>query len=173
MRECRYRHETVGKFTKGESDMKQSLRLKLLLRGGILLFSVSSASTSLAAETNRVEVYKSASCGCCSLWVEHMKKSGFAVEVHDVRNVAPFRERFGVPDSMASCHTSLVGGYAIEGHVPAADVKRLLREKPKAAGIAVPGMVQGSPGMEQGRGKDPYNVVLFNASGRTTIFSAH
>jgi hypothetical protein len=102
-----------------------------------------------------------------------MKQRGFAVEVHDVRNVAPFRERFGVPDSMASCHTAVVVGYAIEGHVPAADVKRLLREKPKAAGIAVPGMVQGSPGMEQGRGKDPYNVVLFNASGRTTNFSAH
>jgi len=153
--------------------MKQSLRLKLLLQGGILLFSVSSASMSLAAETDKVQVYKSASCGCCSLWVEHMKKSGFAVEVHDVRNVAPFRERFSVPDSMASCHTALVGGYAIEGHVPAADIKRLLRERPKAVGIAVPGMVQGSPGMEQGRGKDPYNVVLFNASGRTKIFSAH
>lgn len=173
MRECRLRHDTVGKFTKGGSEMKLSLRLKLLSQGAILLFSASSASMGLAADTNKVEVYKSASCGCCSLWVEHMKKSGFSVEVHDVRNVAPFRERFGVPDSMASCHTAVVGGYAIEGHVPAADVKRLLREKPKAAGIAVPGMVQGSPGMEQGRGKDPYNVVLFNASGRTTIFSAH
>ncbi len=153
--------------------MKQSLRLTVLLQGGILLFSVLSASMSLAAETDKVEVYKSASCGCCSLWVEHMKKSGFAVEIHNVRNVSPFRERFGVPDSMASCHTAVVGGYAIEGHVPAADVKRLLREKPKAAGIAVPGMAQGSPGMEQGSSKDAYNVVLFNASGQTTVFSAH
>lgn len=173
MRKCRHRHGTVGKFTKGESEMKRSLRLKLLSQGAILLFSASSVHMALAAETDKVEVYKSASCGCCSLWVEHMKKSGFAVEVHDVRNVAPFRERFGVPDSVASCHTAVVGGYAIEGHVPAADIKRLLREKPKAAGIAVPGMVQGSPGMEQGRGQDPYNVVLFNASGRTTIFTAH
>src|SRR3970040_2163616 len=100
MRKCRRRHETVGKFTKGESEMKLSLRLKLLSQGAILLFSASSASMSLAAET--VEVYKSASCGCCSLWVEHMKRSGFSVEVHDVRNVAPFRERFGVPDSVSS-----------------------------------------------------------------------
>ena len=173
MRKCRRRHETVGKFTKGESEMKRSLRLKLLSQGAILLFSASSVHMALAAETDKVEVYKSASCGCCSLWVEPMKKSGFSVEVHDVRNVAPFRERFGVPDSVSSCHTAVVGGYAIEGHVPAADIKRLLRERPKAVGIAVPGMVQGSPGMEQGRGKDPYNVVLFNATGRNTVYSAH
>jgi hypothetical protein len=127
----------------------------------------------LADEPAKVEVYKSASCGCCSLWVEHMKQSGFALEIRNVRNVSPFRERFGVPESMASCHTALVGGYAIEGHVPAADVKRLLRDKPKATGIAVPGMVRGSPGMEQGSGKDPYKVVLFSKNGWTTIFSAH
>ena len=173
MRKCRCRHETVGKFTKGESEMKRSLRLKLLSQGAILLFSASSASVALAAEKDKVDVYKSPACGCCSQWVDHMKQSGFAVEIHNVRNVTPFRERYGVPESMASCHTAMVGGYAIEGHVPAADVKRLLREKPKATGIAVPGMVQGSPGMEQGGGKDPYNVVLFNARGRTTVFSAH
>ena len=173
MRECRCRHETVGKFTKGESEMKRSLRLKLLSQGVILLFSAASAYMTLAAETNKVEVYKSPACGCCSQWVEHMQKNGFAVEIHNVRNVTPFRERFGVPESVASCHTAVVGGYAIEGHVPAADVKRLLREKPKATGIAVPGMAVGSPGMEQGSGKDPYNVVLFNATGRNTVYSAH
>jgi len=153
--------------------MKRSLRLKLLSQGVILLFSASSAHVALAAETNKVEVYKSPSCGCCSQWVEHMQKNGFVVEIHNVRNVTPFRERFGVPESVASCHTAVVGGYAIEGHVPAADVKRLLREKPKATGIAVPGMAVGSPGMEQGSGKDPYNVVLFNATGRNTVYSAH
>ena len=153
--------------------MKSTMRSRFLRQGAILLISASSAHMALADESAKVEVYKSPSCGCCSLWVEHMKNSGFEVEIHNVRNVTPFRERFGVPDSAASCHTALVGGYAIEGHVPAADVKRLLREKPKAVGIAVPGMVQGSPGMEQGGGKDPYNVVLFNARGRTTVFSAH
>src|SRR3990172_4087981 len=146
--------------------------MKLLprLMSALVMFS---ATQVMAAELPTVEVYKTLSCGCCGFWVEHMQKSGFKVKVHNVRDVTPVRENFGVPDAMASCHTAVVGGYSIEGHVPAADVKRLLRERPKAAGIAVPGMVQGSPGMEQGRGKDPYNVVLFNASGRTTIFSAH
>jgi len=134
---------------------------------------LASATHVMAAELPTVEVYKSLSCGCCTLWVEHMQQSGFKVNVHNVRDVTPVRENFGVPDAMASCHTAVVGGYSIEGHVPAADVKRLLRERPKAAGIAVPGMVQGSPGMEQGRGKDPYNVILFNKGGRSTVFARH
>lgn len=134
---------------------------------------LASATHVMAAELPTVEVYKSLSCGCCTLWVEHMQQSGFKVNVHNVRDVTPMRENFGVPDAMASCHTAVVGGYSIEGHVPAADVKRLLRERPKAAGIAVPGMVQGSPGMEQGRGKDPYNVILFNKGGRSTVFARH
>lgn len=134
---------------------------------------LASATHVMAAELPTVEVYKSLSCGCCTLWVEHMQQSGFKVNVHNVRDVTPVRENFGVPDAMASCHTAVVGGYSIEGHVPAADVKRLLRERPKAAGIAVPGMVQGSPGMEQGRGKDPYNVIIFNKGGRSTVFAQH
>ena len=134
---------------------------------------LASATHVMAAELPTVEVYKSLSCGCCTLWVEHMQQSGFKVNVHNVRDVTPMRENFGVPDAMASCHTAVVGGYSIEGHVPAADVKRLLRERPKAAGIAVPGMVQGSPGMEQDRGKDPYNVILFNKGGRSTVFARH
>ena len=146
---------------------------KLLSQGALLLFGASLATMVLAQEAQKVEVYKSPTCGCCSLWVEHMKKSGFNVEIHEVRDVTPFRQRFGVPDAMTSCHTAVVGGYAIEGHVPAADIKRLLREKPKAAGLAVPGMVQGSPGMEQGQGKDPYNTVLFSADGKSSTFARH
>lgn len=153
--------------------MKRSKKSRLLSQAVILLFSVSSAATVLAAEKVKVVVYTSPACGCCSQWVEHMEKNGFAVEVHKVRNVEPFRQRFGVPDSMGSCHTALVGGYAIEGHVPAADVKRLLREKPKARGIAVPGMVSGSPGMEQGSRKDRYNVMLFNTTGQAKVYAAH
>jgi len=163
--------DTVGEFAKGDCDMKWSKQARLLGQAVILLLSASSAASVLAAE--KVVVYKSPACGCCSQWVEHMEKNGFSVEVHKVRNVEPFRQRFGVPDSMASCHTALVGGYAIEGHVPAADVKRLLREKPKARGIAVPGMVSGSPGMEQGSRHDPYNVMLFNANGQAKVYAAH
>ena len=146
---------------------------KLLSQGALLLFAASSTPMALSEEMQKVEVYKSPTCGCCSLWVEHMKKSGFDVEVHEVQNVMPFRQRFGVPDAMTSCHTAVIGGYAIEGHVPAADIKRLLREKPHAAGLAVPGMVRGSPGMEQGQGKDPYNTILFSADGKATTFARH
>jgi len=137
------------------------------------LFAALSVNLSFAAEPQTVEVYKSPTCGCCTEWVAHMKQNGFKVSVHEVNYVAPFRRQLGVPDQMESCHTAQVGGYAIEGHVPAADVKRLLRERPKAKGIAVPGMVQGSPGMEQGVSKDPYQVLLFDSSGRSTVFARH
>lgn len=153
--------------------MKASLSGKLLARGAFLLFATSTATAVFALEMHRAEVYKSPSCGCCTLWVEHMKQNGFSVVVHEVRYVAPARQRLGVPDALESCHTTAIGGYAIEGHVPAADAKRLLREKPKAMGIAVPGMVQGSPGMEQGRGKDPYSVLLFQGNGSATVFARH
>jgi hypothetical protein len=140
------------------------------LMSALVMFS---ATHVMAAGLPTVEVYKTLSCGCCGFWVEHMQQSGFKVNVHNVRDVTPVRENAGVPDAMGSCHTALVGGYAIEGHVPAADVKRLLRERPKATGIAVPGMVQGSPGMEQGGRKDPYSVILFNKGGRSFVFAQH
>ena len=140
------------------------------LMSALVLFS---ATHIVAAESPTVDVYKTLSCGCCGFWVEHMQQSGFKVNVHNVRDVSPAREKFGVPDAMASCHTAVVGGYSIEGHVPAADVKRLLRERPKATGIAVPGMVQGSPGMEQGGRKDPYSVMLFTKGGRSSVFAQH
>ena len=130
------------------------------------------ACAEMAAAATLV-VTKSASCGCCKHWVEHMKKAGFKVEVHDVEDVAQTAKRLGVPDRLRSCHTSEIGGYVIEGHVPAADVKRLLATKPKATGIAVPGMVVGSPGMEQGDRKEPYQVVLFDKSGKTKVFASH
>ena len=128
-----------------------------------------SANASAAA----LLVTKSAACGCCAHWVEHMKKAGFTVEVREVDDVAATAKRLGVPDALRSCHTSEIGGYVIEGHVPAADVKRLLATKPKAAGIAVPGMVMGSPGMEHGDHKQPYKVVLFDKSGKTKVFASH
>ena len=149
------------------------MRLRYLAPVFIQAFAAISATTVLAVEPPTVEVYKSPTCGCCTEWVAHMKKNGFNVQVHDVRNVTPIRQRFGVPDSMESCHSAMVGGYAVEGHVPAADVKRLLRERPKATGIAVPGMAQGSPGMEQGGREDRYQVLLFDGNGRYTVFERH
>ncbi len=149
------------------------LHINSLCAVALALWAGFAALPTIAADLPKVDVYKSPSCGCCTLWVEHMKKSGFKVEVHEANNIAPFRQRFGVPDEMASCHTAVVGGYAIEGHVPAADVKRLLKETPMAAGIAVPGMVQGSPGMEQERGREPYQTMLFTKNHRFTAFAAH
>lgn len=118
-------------------------------------------------------VTKSANCGCCKHWVEHMKKAGFTVQVREVEDVTPTARKLGVPDNLRSCHTSKIGGYVIEGHVPASDVKLLLATTPKATGIAVPGMVFGSPGMEQGDLKEPYKVVQFDKSGNTRVFASH
>ena len=117
-------------------------------------------------------VTKTATCGCCKHWVEHMKKAGFKVEVHDVEDVTPTATRLGVPTRLRSCHSASIGGYAIEGHVPAADVKRLLATRPKAAGLAVPGMVAGSPGMESLE-PQPYKTLLFDKAGKTRVFASH
>ena len=120
-----------------------------------------------------INVVKTASCGCCAKWVEHMRKAGHQLKVTNVEDVTPTARKLGVPDDLRSCHTSFVGGYAIEGHVPAADIARLLKEKPKAAGIAVPGMVAGSPGMETGGSHPPYNVILFTKDGKKRVFAKH
>ena len=118
-------------------------------------------------------VTKTAFCGCCRVWVERMKAAGFTVQVKDVESVTPTARKLGVPDKLRSCHTSEIGGYAIEGHVPAADIKRLLAQRPKAAGIAVPGMVAGTPGMDQGGHSEPYQVILFDRAGKTRVFASH
>ena len=118
-------------------------------------------------------VTKTATCGCCAKWVEHMKKAGFTVTVRNVDDVDPTAQRLGVPDRLRSCHTSEIEGYAIEGHVPVADIKRLLKERPKAAGIAVAGMVMGTPGMEHGAHKEAYQTILFDKAGNTKVFATH
>jgi hypothetical protein len=121
-----------------------------------------------------VEVYKSPTCGCCANWVEHLKKAGFTVHATNVDDMTKLKASHNVPRSVQSCHTAVVDGYVIEGHVPAADVQRLLRERPAVAGIAVPGMPIGSPGMEvEGRKPDAYDVVTFDKQGQTKVFSSY
>lgn len=114
----------------------------------------------------QIEVWKSPTCGCCHLWVQHLQKHGFDVKTYDLPNTAVKRRSLGLPDELGSCHTALVAGYVIEGHVPAADILRLLAERPKALGLTVPGMPIGSPGMDgpeyQGR-RDAYDVLLVTA----------
>ncbi len=119
-----------------------------------------------------VDVYKSESCGCCGKWVDHLRANGFSVRAHDVPDPAVYRARFGVPDALGSCHTARISGYAIEGHVPAREVKRLLAERPAALGLAVPGMPLGSPGMEAPR-REPYEVLLIDRLGRTTVYARY
>ncbi|HVK33404.1 MAG TPA: DUF411 domain-containing protein [Burkholderiaceae bacterium] len=122
-----------------------------------------------------VEVWKSPSCGCCKDWVAHMEANGFATKVYETGNTA-MRGRLGIPMALGSCHTARVAGYALEGHVPAADVKRLLAQRPQAVGLAVAGMPVGSPGMdgpEYGTQRDRYEVLLVRKDGSHSVFATH
>jgi hypothetical protein len=130
-------------------------------------------SLPVQAASPKVHVYKNPSCGCCSAWAEHLKSAGFAVEVTETDDTSAVRKRLGMPERLASCHTGVVDGYVVEGHVPAAEIKRLLAAKPQAVGLAVPGMPVGSPGMEYGDRKDPYKVFLVDRKGRKTVFASY
>lgn len=127
-----------------------------------------------AAALPKVTVYKTSSCGCCRLWVDHMKANGFDVQAMDVSaaDVRAVSKAAGLKDEDTSCHTAKVGNYTVEGHVPAADIKKLLLEKPAIAGLSAPGMPQGSPGMEQGT-KEPYDVLAFKKDGTSTVYAKH
>jgi len=139
----------------------------------IALAAIVAAAPALADAT-RIQVYKSPTCGCCTKWIEHLEANGFEVTSTDVANVDPVKQMNGVPARLASCHTALVEGYVIEGHVPATDIRKLLDAKPKIAGLAVPGMPMGSPGMEmEGHRADRYDVVAFGADGTTETFATH
>jgi hypothetical protein len=119
-----------------------------------------------------VRVWKTPTCGCCGKWVRHMEAAGFRLEVADVADVDPVKKANGLPLRLASCHTALVGGYVIEGHVPAGEVRRLLREKPAILGLAAPGMPPGSPGMDI-PGSPPYDVLRVGKDGKTAVWSTH
>jgi hypothetical protein len=151
-----------------ESNMKISRRS--LLVGLTSTSLVSAFPASAQAAKPLVKVTKDPSCGCCGAWVDHVRKAGFPVEVIESAEVNRLKVRLGVPQDLASCHTAEVGGYVIEGHVPAEAIKRLLAEKPQAKGLAVPGMPVGSPGMEvKGVEDEVYEVVLFGPSSQTTF----
>jgi hypothetical protein len=119
-----------------------------------------------------VEVWRAPSCGCCGQWVKHLQKNGFVTKVHTVEDAGPVRRAAGIPDQLGSCHTAKVNGYAIEGHVPASDIKRLLAEKPNAIGLTAPGMPGGSPGMDIPN-SPPYDVLLVKSDGSTALYKRH
>lgn len=121
-----------------------------------------------------VQVYKSPTCGCCTNWVKHLQQHGFATEVTETDDVAAIKARHNIPAKVQSCHTAIVGGYVLEGHVPAADVRRLLKDKPAVVGLAVPGMPIGSPGMEvPNMNPQRYDVIAFDKQGQLKVFASH
>lgn len=122
------------------------------------------------AQTMRVA--KSPHCGCCNAWIEHVRRAGFQIRIVEAHDVTPIARQLGVPDNLRSCHTAVVDGYVIEGHVPAADIRRLLAQRPRGTGLAVPGMPIGSPGMEQGNRHQAYEVILFEGA-RRAVFARH
>ena len=127
--------------------------------------------TAQSSAKPQMTVYKSATCGCCEKWVAHMRANGFEVKAIDVDDIDKVKREHGVPESAASCHTAVVNGYTVEGHVPADAVLKMLKEKPAIAGIAVPGMPMGAPGMEMPGGqKEAYSIVCFDKAGKTTLY---
>lgn len=128
--------------------------------------------TAMAADAATMTIYKTPTCGCCKKWVDHVQAAGFRVDVRDMENLNAVKAEHGVPHDLQSCHTALVGGYVVEGHVPAPVIRKLLAERPKVEGIAVPGMPMGSPGME-GPYTDNYDVLAFTRDGQTRVYSKH
>lgn len=145
---------------------------RALLSGALAVGLTAGCARAAATE---LTVYKTPWCGCCGGWVTHMRRAGFSTKVVEVQDLAPVRQKYGIPFTLSSCHTGVVAGLVVEGHVPPADVKRLLRERPKALGLVVPGMPLGSPGMEQPDGTTErfQTLLLLDRSGRTRPFATH
>ncbi len=146
-----------------------------LRRGLLLLPLLAAIRPALAAAPARIDVWKDAACGCCNDWIAHLRAQGYAVTARDDGN-GEARRRLGMPSRYGSCHTAVVGGYVLEGHVPAREIRRLLQEKPEALGLAVPGMPVGSPGMDgpaYGGRRDPYDVLLVARSGSATVYQSY
>ncbi len=149
--------------------MTQAYRLLL---SALLVAFLAGCERSAQADAIEITVYKSPTCGCCNGWIDHLKAAGFSVSAHDVRDMDRVKSERGVPAKLGSCHTAEVAGYVVEGHVPPADIHRLLNEKPAVAGLAVPGMPIGSPGME-GPNPERYEVLQFDKDGDTAVFAVH
>ena len=148
------------------------MKRRTFLNGALLAALLPAAAH--ATKKPVITVYKTPTCGCCGKWIDHMRSSGFDVKSTDIDDVTSIKKQYGVPLDSQSCHTALVEGYVLEGHVPATAVKKMLKEKPKVVGLAVPGMPVGSPGMEVPSGQvEPYNVVAFDKAGKTTVYEKH
>lgn len=158
--------------TSTESVTRRSAsRLIFGLAGAVVLGQPLGAPA--ASPKDRVSVWKTPNCGCCGEWVSHLRSNGFDVVTHDVKDTAPMRQNLGLAEKFGSCHTGLLGIYVLEGHVPAKEMRRLLREKPQALGLAVPGMPVGSPGMEMGNASDAFDVLLVLKDGNSRVYQSY
>jgi hypothetical protein len=176
--------QILAEEQKKNQEKKMKTKSKLSVLGGLFAVGLISGLVALnvvktsdvMADTKLpvVTVYKSPTCGCCKNWVKHLEFNGFKVEAHDVSNLYDYKVKAKLGPGLGSCHTAFVDGYAIEGHVPARDIKRLLQEKPDVSGLTVPGMPQGSPGMEMpGKPADHYKVITFKDGVETGVFSEY
>ena len=148
--------------------------LSIFLAIGLLVFNAGiQAETIKAGKPVDIVVYRSPTCTCCEKWLEHLKKNNFNVKDIVTEDIQAIKNKYGVSAAMASCHTALVDGYVIEGHVPANDIMKLLKTKPKIVGIAVPGMPSGTPGMEMGDRKDSYKVMSFDKENHYEVFNSY
>jgi len=143
--------------------------LKTLLAIGLMLSNIPTQ----AEETTAITVYRSPTCSCCGKWIEYLKQNNFTIKDVPTEDMQAIKTKYGVSEKMASCHTAIVDGYVVEGHVPADDIRAMLKTKPNIVGIAVPEMPSGTPGMEMGGKKDPYNVMSFDAENHYQVFKAH
>ena len=150
---------------------RKALQLPLVLMSSAFISAPLLALARTDAEP--ITVWKTPNCGCCKDWVAHLRTSGFEVATHDVKDTATIRQRLGLPVKFASCHTAQLGAYVLEGHVPAQEIRRLMREKPKAVGLAVPGMPVGSPGMEMDGSREAYDVLLVLADGSSRVYQSY
>ncbi|OAI15528.1 CopG family transcriptional regulator [Methylomonas koyamae] len=150
--------------------------MKLFRSTAILVlasFGFSACAEQTAAGGPEMTVYRSPTCGCCGKWLEHARQSGFKINDVISDDMDAIKARYGVPEKLASCHTAIVDGYVVEGHVPAGDIQKMLQAKPQVAGLAAPGMPMGSPGMEMGGRHDTYQVVSFDKAGKAEVFAEH
>ena len=153
--------------------INRRLFLSVMVGGFAASLTRASAANAAMPQPTEITVFRSPTCGCCRDWVDHMQASGFQVQDNVTDAMASVKQRYGVPEAAESCHTAIIDGYVVEGHVPASDVQRLLAERPNVRGIAAPGMPVGSPGMEMGDRRDPYTVVSFTRSGAIATFAEH
>ncbi|MEI9814870.1 MAG: DUF411 domain-containing protein [Acidobacteriota bacterium] len=136
----------------------------------VLALSIMAVSSPSQPPADRVTVYKDRSCSCCKNWIAHLQANGFKVDVREVDATKPYQQQYHVPSNLTSCHTAVVNGYTVEGHVPAREIKKLLSEKPKVRGLTVPGMPIGSPGMEGGK-RQSFAVLTFTDAGQTSVYA--